>query len=239
MKRNIITFVGAVVIIGGIVAFNVRFNEKMDPAAAKAEAKADKKADEKASDETPGAESSMKSFEVKFETTKGDFVVAVDPDLAPLGAAQFKEIVTSGAYKDARFFRVVPGFVVQWGIPGDPKLAALWDKKTIKDEPVKASNVKGTITYAKSGLPNSRSSQVFINLGNNSNLDGMGFSPFGKVVEGMDVIESITSEYGESPDQFRIESEGNAYLEKSFPNLDYIKSATVIEDEEAHQGHDH
>lgn len=220
MKRNIITLLGAIIIIGGVVVFNTQFNKKMDPA----EAEAAKKEAEAAA--TP----QVAPYKVKFETSKGNFVVEVDPALAPLGAKQFKDIIQSGIYNDARFFRVVPGFVVQWGIPGSPKAAEEWEKKTILDEPVKGSNVKGTITYAKSQAPNSRSSQVFINLGDNTNLDGMGFSPFGKVVEGMEVVESINSEYGEDPDQFKIAGMGNSYLERQFPNLDYITSATIVDD---------
>lgn len=245
MKRNLITLIGAVAIVAGVIAFNTRFASQREQIAAEAlglneetpEANEDAEAEAAAPEDAAATESAespaegaLAPYNVKFETSKGDFVIEVDPSLAPLGAAQFKEIITSGAYNDARFFRVVPDFVVQWGIPGDPKLAAEWNRKNIKDEPVKASNVKGTITYAKSNLPNSRSSQVFINLANNSRLDAMGFSPFGKVIEGMDVVESITAEYGETPNQGRIQTEGNAYLIANFPNLDYIKTATIIEE---------
>lgn len=238
MKRNIITLIGAIVIIGGIVAFNARFNQKMDPAAA--EAAEEQKKVEEAVEKAEVVADTMPPYEVTFETSKGEFVIAVDPSLAPLGAAQFKEIIESGIYDDARFFRVVPGFVVQWGIPGSPSLAAEWESRNIVDEPVKASNVKGTITYAKSAAPNSRTSQVFINLGDNKQLDGMGFAPFGKVIKGMDVVESITSEYGERPDQFKMRGLGNSYLKKDFPNLDYIKSARIVGGgEDAHAGHNH
>ncbi len=165
-------------------------------------------------------------FKVKFDTSKGVFVVQVHRDWAPLGAARFYELVKSGFYDDARFFRVVPGFVVQWGISKDPKVTAEWREKRITDDPVKETNRPATITFATSGA-NTRTTQLFINLGPNGRLDAMGFSPFGEVIEGMDVVSNLYSGYGEQPDQSLIESQGNAYLESSFPNLDYIKTARV------------
>jgi peptidyl-prolyl cis-trans isomerase A (cyclophilin A) len=182
-----------------------------------------------------GASSAEKQdvYQVKFETSKGDFVVEVHPDWAPLGAAQFKKAVEAGVYNDARFFRVVDGFMVQFGIPGDPKLAAEWREKRIKDDPAQQSNQRGMVTFAMGG-PNTRTSQVFINFGDNSFLDSQGFPPFGKVIEGMDVVDALYKEYGEGaprgrgPDQGRIQMEGNAYLTKSFPKMDYIKTATVV-----------
>jgi len=173
-------------------------------------------------------------YKVKFETSKGDFVVEVYPEWAPLGAAQFKKAVEAGVYNDARFFRVVDGFMVQFGIPGDPKLAAEWREKKIKDDPKKESNQRGHITFAMAG-PNTRTSQVFINFGDNSFLDNQGFPPFGKVVEGMDVVDALYKGYGEGaprgrgPDQGRIQFEGNTYLKKDFPSLDHINKASVIE----------
>lgn len=167
-------------------------------------------------------------YKVKFETTKGNVVIEVHPEWAPLGAAQFKKAVEAGVYNDAKFFRVVPGFMVQFGIPADPKVAAEWRAKQIKDDKVTQSNTKGYVTFATAG-PNTRTSQVFINFGNNSFLDGQGFAPFGKVVEGMDVVESINAEYGERPDQGRIQSQGNAYLTAQFPNIDGIIKATIVE----------
>lgn len=166
-------------------------------------------------------------FKVKFETTKGDVVIEVHPDWAPRGAAQFKAAVEDGVYNDARFFRVVKGFMVQFGIPGDPQKAATWREKQIPDDPVKKSNTRGLVTYAMAG-PNTRTTQLFINFGDNAFLDGQGFSPIGQVVEGMDVVDKITAEYGERPDQGQIQSRGNEYLKASFPNLDYIKTATVV-----------
>jgi peptidyl-prolyl cis-trans isomerase A (cyclophilin A) len=140
--------------------------------------------------------------------------------------------VKSGFYDGARFFRVVPNFVVQFGISGDPESSRLWSAMRLPDDPVKASNEKGTITYATSG-PESRTTQVFINLGDNTRLDQDGFAPFGRVVEGMDVVERFYSAYGEGaprgngPDQNMIQTQGNAYLEQRFPRLDYINKATV------------
>lgn len=166
------------------------------------------------------------TYKVKFETTKGDFVVEVQKSWAPLGAERFNELITSGFYNEARFFRIVPGFVVQFGLPADPAKVDAY--KEFPDDPVKQSNSKGTLTFATRG-PNSRTTQVFINLGNNARLDSMGFSPFGLVVEGMDVVEKLYSGYGEAPNQMQIRSSGNKYLESSFPNLDGIKSATVLE----------
>jgi peptidyl-prolyl cis-trans isomerase A (cyclophilin A) len=168
-------------------------------------------------------------FKVKFECSNGTFVVEVHKDWAPLGAARFEELVKSGFFNNDRFFRVVPNFVVQFGLSGNPELDAKWHNNNIKDEPVKQSNTAGTITFAKSSMPNSRTTQIFINLKDNKPLDGMGFAPFGKVVEGMDVVRTINPQYGEAPDQGMIQSMGNAYLEKQFPKLDYIKSATVVE----------
>lgn len=174
-------------------------------------------------------------YKVKFETSKGDFVVEVHPDWAPLGAAQFKEIVKDGVFDDARFFRVIEGFMVQFGIAGDPEVSTKWRGKQIKDDPNTQSNTRGMVTYAMAG-PNTRTSQVFINFGDNSFLDNQGFSPFGKVVEGMDVVDSLYSGYGEGapqgrgPSQGLIQSKGNEYLKKDFPELDYIKKATIVED---------
>jgi len=121
----------------------------------------------------------------------------------------------------------VPGFVVQFGLSGDPEKSMMWESRTIQDEPVITSNARGTITFAKSGAPNSRTTQMFINLGNNTRLDGMGFSVIGKVIEGMDVVDAINAEYGEQPQQNMVTTRGNAYLKEFFPNLDYINKATV------------
>ena len=180
-------------------------------------------------------EKSPESFKVKFETSKGNFTVEVTRSLAPNGADRFYNLVRSGYFKNVAFFRVIPGFMCQFGIHGDPKVADAWnkDKAQIPDDAVKASNTRGAVTFATAG-PNTRTTQLFINFGDNSRLDKTGFSPFGKVTEGMDVVDKINGEYGEAapsgrgPNQSRIQTEGNAYLKKDFPNLDYIKSATVV-----------
>jgi peptidyl-prolyl cis-trans isomerase A (cyclophilin A) len=178
-------------------------------------------------------EKSPESFKVKFETTKGNFTVEVTRSLAPNGADRFYNLVRSGYFKDTAFFRVIPGFMCQFGIHGDPKVSAAWRKAQIPDDPVKGSNTRGAITFATGG-PNTRTTQLFISFGDNSRLDGTGFSPFGKVTEGMDVVDKINGEYGEGaprgrgPEQGRIQMEGNTYLKKDFPNLDYIKSTTVV-----------
>jgi peptidyl-prolyl cis-trans isomerase A (cyclophilin A) len=165
-------------------------------------------------------------YKVKFETSKGTFVVDVQRDWSPLGADRFYELVKAGFYDEARFFRVVPGFVVQWGINKDPKVSANWREKKISDDPVKETNGTGYITFATSG-PNTRTTQLFINLADNGRLDARGFSPFGKVVEGMEVVSSLYSGDGQKPEQDLIESQGNAYLQREFPKLDYIKTARV------------
>lgn len=167
-------------------------------------------------------------FKVKFETTKGDFVLEIHKDWAPIGVERFHELVTGGFYDNSKFFRVVPKFVVQFGLPGDPA-APLANAGRLKDDPVKQSNVKGTITFATAG-PSSRTTQVFINLVDNGRLDGMGFSAFGKVIEGMPVVESLFGGYGDNgPDQGRIKALGNAYIEQNFPKVDGIKKAAIIE----------
>ena len=177
-----------------------------------------------AADEVPAV------YNVKFETSGGDFVIQVNREWAPLGADRFHELVSKGFFDECRFFRVVPDFMVQFGINGDPKVQSKWRDAKIKDDKVTQSNKKGYITFATSG-PNSRTSQVFINVSDNSFLDRLGFAPFGQVVEGMDVVEKINAQYGESPDQSAIQASGNAYLTKKFPELTYIKKATIVVDE--------
>jgi len=174
------------------------------------------------------------TFKVQFETTKGNFVVQVHRDWAPLGADRFYNLVKSGYFDDLRFFRVLSGFMAQFGIHGDPKVSATWRGQKIQDEPVKASNKRGFVTYAMGG-PNTRTTQLFINYADNSRLDKMGFSPFGEVVQGMEVVDKLYSGYGEGapsgqgPDQGRIQTEGNAYLDKEFPKLDKIKKASIVD----------
>jgi peptidyl-prolyl cis-trans isomerase A (cyclophilin A) len=165
-------------------------------------------------------------FKVDFDTSKGPVVIEVHRDWAPLGADRFYELVKSGYFDGGRFFRVVPGFVVQFGIAGEPANTAKWKDKNLTDDPVKQSNTAGMVTFATAG-PNTRTTQLFINLADNARLDGLGFAPFGKVLSGMDAVQGITSQYGEQPVQPLIEQQGNVYLQKEFPQLDYIKKATV------------
>ncbi len=169
------------------------------------------------------------TFQVKFETTAGDFVVDVTRDWAPKGADQFYEAVKAGFYNDCRFFRVVPNFMVQFGINGNPEVQQKWRTATIADDPVKKSNTRGMVTFATAG-PNTRTTQVFINFKDNSFLDRQGFAPFGKVSdEGMKVVDKINAEYGEKPNQSSIQKRGNEYLKENFPKLDSIKKATIVE----------
>ena len=168
-------------------------------------------------------------FRVRFDTTKGPFTVEVERSLSPRGADRFYNLVQIGFFRDIALFRVLDGFVVQFGISGDPGISGKWKTATIKDEPTKASNLKGFITYANAGK-DTRTTQFFINLGDNVNLDQRGFPPFGKVVEGMSVVESFYSDYGEraSQNQGLIQSQGNNYLKSKFPKLDYIKTASLV-----------
>ena len=166
------------------------------------------------------------TYKASFDTSAGAFVVEVHRAWAPLGADRFYNLVKNGFYDNTRFFRVVPNFMVQFGLNSDPAVQSVWRSANLKDDPAKESNKKGYITFATAG-PNTRTTQVFINFKDNGFLDSQGFSPFGQVVSGMEVVEKITSQYGESPVQGRIQTEGNAYLTKEFPKLDYIKKATV------------
>jgi cyclophilin family peptidyl-prolyl cis-trans isomerase len=174
------------------------------------------------------------TFKVNFDTSAGMFVVEVHRDWAPNGADRFYNLVKNGYYDNVRFFRVIPDFMVQFGINGDPALNAAWQPARIPPDPVKQSNKRGFITYAMAGRPDTRTTQVFINFKDNSaSLDGQGFAPFGQVTSGMNVVDKIYSGYGEGapngqgPEQGRIQAEGNAYLTKSFPKLDYVKKATI------------
>ncbi len=172
------------------------------------------------------------TYKAQFDTSKGPFVVEVHRDWAPNGADRFYNLVKNGFFDDARFFRVISGFMVQFGVNGDPKVSAPWRQARIKDDPVTQTNAPGMVTFATAG-PNTRTTQVFINFGNNAMLDRQGFAPFGKVVSGMNVVQALYAGYGEGapggrgPEQGRIQQEGNAYLTKDFPQLDYIKKATI------------
>jgi peptidyl-prolyl cis-trans isomerase A (cyclophilin A) len=173
------------------------------------------------------------NYKVKFDTSKGAFVIEVHRDWAPLGADRFYNLVKNGFYNNARFFRVITGFMVQFGINGDPALSAQWRTAKINDDAVKQSNKRGLITFATAG-PNTRTTQVFINFADNTMLDKQGFAPFGQVVSGMEVVDGLYSGYGEGaprgngPDQSRVQGEGNAYLTTSFPKMDYIKAVTIV-----------
>jgi peptidyl-prolyl cis-trans isomerase A (cyclophilin A) len=177
------------------------------------------------------------TFKVKFATSKGDFVMQVTRDWAPRGADRFYNLVKNGFYDEARFFRVIRNpnpFMCQFGINGDPKVSAVWREANIDDDPVKKSNTRGMVSYAMRG-ENTRTTQIFINYGDNSRLDGMKFSPFAQVTEGMDVVDKLHADYGEGaprgrgPDQGRVQTEGNEYLKKDFPNLDFVKTARIAE----------
>ena len=174
-------------------------------------------------------------FKVRFTTSQGAFTITVQRSWAPLGADRFYGLVRSRFYEDARFFRVVSGFMVQFGIPADPADSALWKDATIPDDAVQESNTRGMVTYATSG-PDTRTTQLFINYSNrNARLDRLGFAPFGKVTEGMDVVDKFYADYGEGqpsgsgPDQKLLEKWGNPYLDLNFPKLDYIKKAELID----------
>jgi peptidyl-prolyl cis-trans isomerase A (cyclophilin A) len=178
------------------------------------------------------SEKAPATYKAKFETNKGAFVIEIQRDWAPNGADRFYNLVKNGYFDDARFFRVMPDFMVQFGINGDPAVNAAWRPARIKDDPVRQSNKKGYVTYATSGQ-DSRTTQVFINFKDNAGLDGQGFAPFGRVISGMNVVESLNSEYGDGaprgrgPDQGRLQMEGNAYLAKEFSRMDFIRKATI------------
>ena len=164
---------------------------------------------------------------MRLDTTKGPVVIEVTRAWATNGADRFYNLVKNGFYDDVRFFRVVPNFMVQFGMNGNPAVTKAWQAAKMNDDPVKQSNKVGYVTFAKTSLPNSRGTQVFINYKDNSFLDNQGFAPFGQVVSGMDIVNKINSEYKEDPDQGEITMSGNAYLTKSFPRMDHIKSATI------------
>lgn len=166
------------------------------------------------------------TYSARFDTSAGAFVVLVHRDWAPQGADRFYNLVKNGYYDGTRFFRVLPNFMVQFGINGDPAIQSAWRDANITDDPVKESNKRGYITFATAG-PGTRTTQVFINFKNNARLDADGFAPFGEVVSGMDVVDKINAEHRDQPDQGRLQAQGNAYLARAFPKLDYIRKATI------------
>ena len=173
------------------------------------------------------------TFRARFETSKGTFVVEAHRSWSPNGVDRFYNLVRGGFFDEVRFFRVIEGFMAQFGINGDPSIQRHWRDANIVDDPVVMGNTRGRVSFAKSGMPDSRSTQLFINFGDNSGLDGMGFSAIGEVVEGMEVVDALHADYGEGapngngPSQGRIQTEGNAYLTSDFPDLDYVERAVI------------
>ncbi|CAN5323999.1 hypothetical protein BH18GEM1_BH18GEM1_12380 [soil metagenome] len=184
---------------------------------------------------------SPERFDTEFETTRGRFVVTIQRDWAPRGADRFHSLIESGFFAEVRFFRVIKGFMAQFGISPDPRTAAVWRVRRIDDDPVVASNTRGRVSFATAG-PGTRTTQLFINLVDNSRLDSMGFAPVGEVTKGMDVVDSLFSGYGEGapsgrgPAQDRIQAEGNAYLDREFPELDAVLAARIVDGERGGAG---
>jgi len=181
-------------------------------------------------DPSKAKEAAPAQFRAKFETTKGDILFECTRDWAPNGVDRFYNLVKIGFFDDIAFFRVVHSFVAQWGIHGDPKVSAVWSDANLPPDPPKQSNTRGMLTYAMAGRPDTRSTQVFVNYKDNTNLDAMGFAPICKVVEGMDVADKLYGTYGEAVTnkQGEIQAEGNAYLRSKWPELDYVKTATIV-----------
>ena len=169
------------------------------------------------------------TFRARFDTSQGPFVIEVQREWAPIAANRFYTLVKRGFYNDARFFRVLNGFMAQFGLSGDPKRQAEYASANLMDEPAKQSNLRGFVSFAKESAPNTRYTMVFINYKDNSYLDADGFAPFGQVVSGMEIADKLYSGYGRQnvPDQRRIKSEGNAYLTAEYPQLDFIKTARI------------
>lgn len=210
MKSKTLVLVAIVGLFATVAAAQTGGNKLMNPAALT----------EKAPD----------VFKANFDTSAGAFVIEVHRDWDPSGADRFYNLVKSGFYDECRFFRVVPNFMVQFGINGDPGVSAAWMNAHFKDEKVKQGNKRAYVSFAKPAAPNMRTTQVFINFNDNSqSLDPQGFSAFGQVTSGMNVVDKIYSGYGQNPNQGLIQSQGNAYLTKSFPKLDYIKKATIAQ----------
>jgi peptidyl-prolyl cis-trans isomerase A (cyclophilin A) len=223
MRRSLVPFAVALVLLASVAVWSPTSAAGQAPAAA---AKPSKLL-------TPEALTARAPamFKAKFDTSKGIFIVEVHRDWAPLGADRFYNMVSNGFFSGVRFFRVIPMFMAQFGINGNPAVTTAWNKIDLKDDPAnKQSNQRGFITYGTTGRPNSRGTQVFINYKDNSFLDAQGFVPFGQVVEGMEVVDMLNSEYGSGPQnaQGRISSEGNKFLQTSFPKLDFIKTATIV-----------
>jgi peptidyl-prolyl cis-trans isomerase A (cyclophilin A) len=196
----------AVAVVAGAAALGAQADKLKNPAALNEQAPA--------------------NYKAAFDTSAGKFVIDVHRAWAPKGADRFYNLVKNGFYDECRFFRVVPNFMVQFGINGDPAIQSSWANANLTDDPVKQSNKKGYVTFATRGK-DTRTTQVFINFKDNGFLDAQGFAPFGEVGSGMDVLEKITDQYGEKPNQGSIQQQGNAYLKAQFPKLDYVKKATI------------
>jgi len=193
-----------------------------------------KKARDPLRDPSFATETAPKQFRVEFDTTQGKILLEVNRAWAPNGADRFYNLVKIGYFEDIAFFRVIDNFMAQFGMHGNPKVTRAWSKARIRDDAVVQSNLRGFVSFAKTAQPNSRTTQLFINLGDNVNLDGMGFAPFAKVIEGMDVVDKIYKvgegkPRGPGPAQQRIKILGNTYLKENFPQLDYLKKATLLE----------
>jgi peptidyl-prolyl cis-trans isomerase A (cyclophilin A) len=180
-----------------------------------------------ASPPPPAGPPAPDSFLVALTTSRGPVAVVVHRSWAPHGADRFYALVGSGFYDGARFFRVVRGFVVQFGLPGDPQLGRAWSSQVIPDDPVRRPNRRGTVAFASAG-PNTRTTQLFINLADNLRLDALGFAPIGQVAERLGIVDSLYAQYGERPSQDSIRLQGNAYLTRAYPNLDYIRTARIV-----------
>jgi cyclophilin family peptidyl-prolyl cis-trans isomerase len=249
MKKNIITVAVVIAILGGLVIVNrmepsrnerdllqekiemEQQIEKAEKAEAEAKAKAVEDARKAAAENvTEVVElASTEPIKVKFELSTGDALIELYPEWSPLGVAQFVSAVETNVFDQSRFYKVLPGYIAQFGIAGNPEQAAYWARKSITDEPVVASNERGTLTFSKTLLPNSRTTEMFISLKDNSEiLDPNGFPPIGKVIEGMENFDKIYGGYTDEPDQMRIEQIGNAYLKEEYPKLDYIRKATIV-----------
>lgn len=183
-----------------------------------------------ASSGKPGA-TAPDVFKVQLSTSQGNVVIEVHRDWSPNGADRFYELVQEGFYDECKFFRVISGFMAQVGINGSPLKMEKWGENNIPDDPVVKSNTRGYVTFAKTALPNTRSTQIFFNFGDNSQLDGQGFAPFGIVIEGMENIDALYSGYGEQPDQSMANARGNEYFNEFFPKLDVINKAEILSDE--------
>ena len=210
-------------IIGAAAALTLAGCSSSEPSKQAAE----EKKETAAPAQPPAVDQAPDTYKVKLDTSKGAIVIEVHKAWAPIGAQHFYDLVKSGYYDGNRFFRVVKGFVAQFGMAGDPALTRKWDKP-IKDDPVLQTNRPYSVVFAATGAPNSRTTHVFINLRGNQSLDGQGFAPFGMVVEGTSVVDNLYKEYGEAPDQGQISASGNTYLNAQFPKLDYIKKATIL-----------